>query len=580
MANTRGFEVVAELTPAALLNMLQAAWANTDLFPKNVDIPPGAFGGFMVQGGQVQLPLAGLDVQPSPPSALRFGFGLDIQIQLQDPPVPSAALIAFSATASVEIPLGSIPGQKDVALLFGAMGPADPGSVTLPGGNPVTANLAAYIADFVHQMYELDGAFFPHHISQPHQSMIAYTFDADFDLYDDPANPAHRIQTALVMVGGAQQLEVAIPIHLRLSNLTKTIPIAPDLHPFMGIEAQVVLTSTDLQLAGPVSVDLSKADVTVRNLAPAGPDYGDEGPNYIANRTLVSSFGNLDTLLATNLQSQVKTLFVSKLVPLSFAFPNTLEIQAFIATALHDNLAARPPFEVWPGNAAPPVALNDVAVRALPDALAIAINTSPGADITLLDNFVPAGRSFAIAISAARTLAMIQQAIDDKFPSLPVVLHVDGHDVRLKSLHPSLTNFLHFSGDVTVIDAILGSIDVDAGYDVDVGLEWLPPDAAGAQKLKPDVHDPDIHLSTLAWILGLLLGFLSGGVVGLVIGIVVLEIIKHIASTIGGALVTDEVSGAVDGLQAWPSPLGTVGDVQSVFENPIAISPDGLLIGG
>ena len=577
MANTRGFEIVAELTPAALLNMLQAAWANTSLFPKNVDIPPGAFGGFAVQGGQVQLPASGLDVQMAPPSALRFGFGLDIQIQPKNPQVP---LIAFSATASVEIPLGSIPGQQDVALLFGALGPADPASVTLPGGNPVTANLPSYVADFVHTMYELDGTAFPHRISQTHQSMLAYTFDADFDLYDDPANPAHRIQTALVTVGGAQQLEVVIPIHLRLSNLTKTIALALNLHPFMGIEAQLVLTSTDLQLAGPVSVDLSHSNVVVRNLVPAGPDYGDEGPNYIANRTIVAPFGDLDILLATNLQNQAKTQFVINLGPFSFAFPGTAEIQAFIATALHDNLVARPPFEVWPGTAKLPVALNDVAVRALPDALAIAINASPGADIGLLDNFVPAGRAFAIAISAARTLAMIHQAITDKFPTLPVVLKVDGHDVRLKSLNPSLTSFLHFSGDVTVIDAILGSIDVDAGYDVDVGLEWLPPDAAGAQKLKPDAHDPDIHLSTLAWILGLLLGFLSGGVIGLVIGIVVLEIIKHIASTIGGALVTDKVSGAVDGLQAWPSPLGTVGNVQSAFENPIAISPDGLLIGG
>ncbi|KWK06109.1 hypothetical protein WM11_12030 [Burkholderia ubonensis] len=580
MANTRGFEIVAELTPAALLNMLQAAWANPTVFPKNVDIPSGAFGGFMVQGGQVQLPLADLDVQPSPPSALRFGFGLDIQIQLQDPPVPSAALIAFSAEASVEVPLGSVPGQEDVALLFGALGPADPASVTLPGGNPVTANLPSYIGDFVHEMYEDDGAAFPHHFSQTHQSMLVYTFDADLDLYDDPANPAHRIQAALVTVGGAEQLEVVIPIHLRISNLTRTLSFAPDLHAFMGIEAQLVLTSTDLQLTGPVSVNLSNANVTVRNLVPAGPDYGDEGPNYIANRTIVAPYGDLDTLLATNLANQAQTQFVATLAPFSFAFPSTLDIQAFIATALRDNLVARPPFEVWPGKAAPPVALKDVAVRALPDALAIAINASPGADIGLLDNFVPAGRLFAIAISAARTLAMIQQAINDKFPALPVVLNVDGHDVRLKSINPSLTNFLHFSGDVTVINAILGSIDVDAGYDVDVGLEWLPPDAAGAQKLKPDVHDPDIHLSTLMWLLGLLLGFLSGGVIGLVIGIVVLEIIKHVASTIGGTLVTDKVSGAVDGLQAWPSPLGTVGDVQSAFENPIAISPDGLLIGG
>lgn len=580
MANTRGFEIVAELAPAALLNMLQAAWANTTLFPKNLDIPPGAFGGFAVLGGQVQLPMSGLDVRPAPPSALGLGFGLDIQIQLKDPPVPSAALIAFSATASVEVPVGPIPGQKNVALLFGAMGPPDPGRVTLPGGNPVTANLPAYVADFVHMMYETDGPAFPHHVSLGAQSMLAYTYDADLDLYDDPANPSHRIQTAFVTVGGVQQLEVVIPIHLRISNLTKTLSIAPNLRPFMGIEAQLVLTSADLQLAGPVSVDLRKANVTVRNLVPAGSDYPDEGANYIANRSVLAPYGDLDSLFAASLESQAKTQFVTKLAPLSFAFPSTFDIQVFIATALHGKLAARPPFEVWPGSAAPPVAVNDVAVRALPDALAIAINAGPGADIGLLDNFVPAGRSFAIAISAARTLSMIQQAIDAKFPTLPIVFNVKGYDVRLRSLTPSLTSFLHFSGGVTVIDAILDSIDVDANYDVDVGLEWLPPGPADAQKLKPMVHDPDISLSTLTWILGLLLSFLGGGVIGLVIVGVALEITRQIASTIGGAIVADEVSGAVEGLQAWPSPLGTAGDVKSAFENPVTISPDGLLIGG
>ena len=96
--------------------------------------------------------------------------------------------------------------------------------------------------------------------------------------------------------------------------------------------------------------------------------------------------------------------------------------------------------------------------------------------------------------------------------------NVDGHDVDLKRLDPSLTTAIHMSGDVTVINAVLGSIDVDASFDVDIGLDWQTnPD--GTQMLHADPGTPDVHLSALAWLVSILIGFITFGVVGAIIAV-------------------------------------------------------------
>jgi hypothetical protein len=176
---------------------------------------------------------------------------------------------------------------------------------------------------------------------------------------------------------------------------------------------------------------------------------------------------------------------------------------------------------------------------------------------------------------------IVNGAIKMQFPALPTTIHnVDGHDVKLNSLNPSLTSAIHFSGDVTVINAILESIDVDAGFDVDVGLEWLPLDADDLQNIKADPGTPDVHLSGLAWLLSILVGFITFGLVGAIIGAIIVAVVESIASNIGGKLVRDSVTNAIKGLQAWPTPLKGVGTVKSAYDKEIDISPDGLLSKG
>ena len=54
--------------------------------------------------------------------------------------------------------------------------------------------------------------------------------------------------------------------------------------------------------------------------------------------------------------------------------------------------------------------LRDVAVRALPTVLAVAMNAGASTDIAALGNFVPADREFAIAIDGAKVITeMINQ---------------------------------------------------------------------------------------------------------------------------------------------------------------------------
>jgi hypothetical protein len=554
---------------------MHAAWETTDLFPKNIPLSPGPIDGFNIQGGQVQVPKSGLGVQLVPKDSLALQFELQIQIQLQPPPVPSAKNVDIVAKASATVPIGPMPGKKNVALLLGGITP-DKVGVTLVGGDPIAAKLHDYITEFVHELYKSNGTAFPQHVPKVNQNfsfppIIDITYDVMLDLMDDPSDPAHQIQVTFPINGTQQKLQISIPIHLKIYNIR---PLGSPVKDPLGIEAQLVLTTDLTAIPGSVSANLKLATVEVQNLVPAGPIYGDEGPNYMPYA------GIFGPVLQSQLEQQGEQM-VQQMNPISYTYPDPSKIQGFIVEQILKQLNAKGPFELWPGTATPPVAVNDVADIVLPDALVIAINSNPGSDINQLTNFVPAGKSFGIAVSGQRTMSMVNDAKAAQFPTFPVVIpNVHGHSVRLKSLNPSLTNAIHFSGDLTVINAILGHWDVDASYDVDVGLEWLPPDTAGLQKLKANTGEPDIDLSGLAWLVSILTGFLTFGVTGVVIAIVIVAIVEDVTSSIGSEVVKDQVTSAILGLRAWPSPLQSVGEVKSAFENPIIISPDGLQFGG
>ena len=575
MARTQGFDVVAELAQPALLSLMQAAY-DSDLIPKNIAIPPGTVAGEPIDDGQVQISKSGLAVSLAAGFGLQLQLELQIQIKLTDPPVPSARLIEIDANVTAKIPIVSDPGVNNVVLQFPGVAPVNQSDVTLIGGDPIDPKLPGYITDFVHQAYRANGPAFPHNQKSKKESLVAYTVDIWVDLYDDPFDPPHQIQVTFP----PGKVRIAIPIHLKIFNIQKTIAVPWDLLDPMGVEANLILLADLVKSPGNVSVDLSTAAVSVEALVPAGPAYGDEGDNYSHNKTTLGSFVNLDGLVKTNLQTRGQQM-VQNFEPIAFSYPRPDQLQGFIAQAFHDAIAAKPEMEVWPNGATPPVGVKDLTIVILGDALAIALNargtTTPGS----FTNFVPAGKRFAVAVSGPETMDMVNAAIAKQFPSLPTTMHnVDGHDVKLKSLNPSLTNAIHFSGDVTVIDAILGSIDVDAGFDVDVGLEWLPPDSDGLQTIKADLGHPDVHLSGLLWLISILTGFITFGLVGVIIAIVIAAVVENIASNIGGQLVRDSVTNAIKGLQAWPTPLKGVGTVQAAYDKDIDISSDGLLSEG
>jgi hypothetical protein len=573
MARTQGFDIVAELAQPAVLSLLQAAY-DSDLIPKNIPIPAGVVAGQQIDGGQVQIPKSGLNVGFAAGFGIELTAELQIQIKLKNAPVPSAALIEIGANVTTKIPVVSDPGVKNVVLLFSGVPAANKNDVALIGGDPIDPKLPSYITDFVHQAYQQNGPAFPHNQTS-NESLVAYSGDVSVDLYDDPSDPPHQIQVTFP----PNKLRIAIPIHLKIYNIQKTLQFAPTLLDPMGVEARLVLLADLVKTPGKVSADISQAAVTVEALAPAGPAYGVEGANYTTNKAQLGSLVNLDTLITTNLVNRGKQM-VQNFAPVEFTYPTPDQLQTFIAQAFHDAIVAKPKIEVWPNGATPPVGLKDLAVVILADALVIALNARPGATPGSFTNFT-GGKRFALAIGAELTMDMLNKAIGDRFPHFPTTLHnVDGHDVELKSLHPSLTSALHFSGDLTVIDAIAGSIDVDAGFDVDVGLEWLPPDSNGLQMIKANPGGPDVHLSGLAWLLSILLGFITGGLLGAIIAIVVLAVVENIASNIGGALVRDQVTNAVTGLGAWPTPLKGIGTVQAAYDKTIEISPEGLLSKG
>jgi len=276
--------------------------------------------------------------------------------------------------------------------------------------------------------------------------------------------------------------------------------------------------------------------------------------------------------------------------PQTVTHPTVGQIQDAIAFAAWQQLTSRGDINVWTPQTVGPVMINDTAPKALANSLAIGIDAGPGANRDALTSLLPAGRTFAVGISASKVLELVQNQMHQPeanggfgpdFPHTPFVVHnVDGHNARLTRLDPSLTTAIHMDGDVTVINAILGSIDVDASFTEDVGLHWAPgPGPTGGQVLVPDPGTPDVSEGLLWWILSFIVGFVTFGTVGAIIAIIVMAIVTSIANGIGSRVIVNAV-GAVTGIGAWPDTLPNVGTVPATFENPVTISPDGILISG
>lgn len=604
MADTRGFAVVVEARESVLTKALKGAWKSAECpeepgdegrIPETFQIDEAdgfMLGGYVVEDGQIQLPRDDLSASLAPViDGTELHFGLEIQVQIKDPPVPSATLMSMSATVNALAPIRVPDGEKQVFIILDGI-PLDAVSATLASGDPLASKHNQFVREYIHILYEENGSTFPHSVTEPDLSwnfgVGSVTLDSYTEIYDDLGDPAHAIEVTGPFAG---RVQISIPIYLRLYNIETTGAASfLSLEDPMGIETRIILDAPFETPDGWIRVDMGAADVSVAPIAPAGPVHGEEGPNYTANKAALGAFINLDTLLTTELRTRGQEM-AAAIGLKTFAVPTIAQIEAAIAQYFHAELVSRNRISVWTPGDAPEVdlTLNDVTSRAHPTFLALGLNKADGSDIGALGDFIPDDRDFAIALSAAQCNAAFAKALDDSglaSGDLPKRISVDDDDVDINSVNVALgPGALIISGNVTVIDAILGSIDVDADFSSLNGLEWQ--DSGDNQVIRDfQIGEPNIdpEESVAAWVIGLLIGILTGGLGGALIAALILlivqAIVNGIAQSIGASVVKDEVSDSVVGFGGWPERLSRIGFVRTRFENPITIDPTGIVMAG
>lgn len=585
MPDTHGFETVAEFSVPFLRKEIQAAWksggdeSDPNVIPESFDLPAGqSFGGWTLASGHATIPQAGLDVAMATDVngiELILG-GMAVQVEVENPPVPSASVFSMTVDARVKAPVGTMANPIHVGILLDGI-PLGNVTAQLTSGDPVAPILPAATEEMVHALYEANGAAFPHTIDRQDQpiqkfGITWYTIDVFVELFDDASDPARRIT---ISYPTPAQIAVSVPVRIHISDVQKKSGFAPTLKQPMTVEARLVITAPYVTAPGSVSANLPAATVTVDAITPVA---GVEGQNFTDNDASLG--GLLTTELTTRMIAEGQAM-ATAMGPISFTYPTVAQIEQELRNVIHGQFVARGAISVWtPETGSGQTQVNDVTVKALPTALAICVNAGGGADANAMADFIPAGREFAIGLSAAKVLSFVNEAIDDEFAPFPHrFTNVDGHDADLHNVTPSLVpGAIRLAGDVTVIDAVAWSIDVDASFEVDVGLHW-EDNADGSQRIEEDAGDPDVTTGVLGWILAFLLGFITFGLIGVIIVVVILVVVQNMAETIGGKLAKDSADN-VTGIEALPEQLEHIGNIDAKFENPIGIASDGVVFSG
>lgn len=615
MANTHGFEVVVELAEAALRKFLRGAWKSAECpggdegrIPEFLDIPEDTgdleFDGYKVADGQIQIPEDELDASMATDvNGAELKLGLHIQLDIEDPPVPSAGFFDMTADVRAKAPIGTLPDSNNVGFLLEGLPRANV-TTSLTSGDPLAPKLDTLLTEFVHQAYE-DGTI-PHSDSRqdiewPLPLGATATVDADTEVYDDSSDPAHRIEVSRSGAPPNEKIEISLPIYLKIYNIRLSTTLISLKDP-MGIETRLILSAPFDSPPGSYTARLSEATVTVQQ--PLTPAPGIEGQNYQDNTSIPIVGPLIESAIVSELKNQGQQM-AQDIGDFTIEVPTVAEIEEAIGDLFHEQLESREFISIWtPEAAGDELEVDNIATKALSDALVIAINAGSGANIDAMTNFIPADREFAIALDGAKVQEIINVTraengfADWEGPpppgrtdgsDLPKRFDADGDDVDLNELDVFLINgAIRMTGEVTVIDAILGSIDVDADFRVDVGLRWNPNgalNAAGGQMMEHFIIDEDVdpEESVLLWVITAILAVLTLGAFGLIAAIIVVVIgliVRAIVESIGSDMLVDGVSGAIEGITAWPSELAKIGRVQSVFHDPISIDTSGLVIAG
>jgi len=605
MADTHGFRVVLQASDAVLRKALRGAWKSAECpvepgtdgrIPEFLDVPaPIQVGSYEIVDGQVQIPQDELDATLLPNiNGAELKLGLHVQLEVGDPPVPSARLLDMTADVRAAVPIGTLPDSLDVGLLLAGL-PRNNVGCTLTNGHPLDAKLVALLNDFLHLVYENGGAtppvdpFLPHVITETNVSFFVVTLDIHTELFDDETDPAHQI---VVTRPTPTTILISIPIYVRMFDIQSSLVTLLDP---MGIETRLNLTAPFDALPGLYRARIGSSTVTVDPIVPAAVGVAgnpNEGPNYTANKATIATLPtspNLDTLLSNQLRTRAQAL-ATDIGDFEINVPTTAEIETAIGDMFHTELASRNFIALWtPSATNAAFTVDNLAVEVIAEALIIALNGDGGSDVTAITGFIPAGREFAIALDGATVQDQIDSAIvENGYDQLPKRFEQDDETVDLNSLSVFLVaGAIRMEGNVTVIDAILGSIDVDADFRVDVGLHWVPNGTLSAQNVQKLEHhiigDPDVdpEESVLFWVIAIILAVISFGAGSVLIGIIIIVValvVQAIASNIGSEMLVDGVTGAIEGIQAWPSELSRIGRVNAVFHDNPGPDPDGVLI--
>ncbi len=584
MPNNQGYDVVAELTVIALNSLLKAAWksggdaSDEGVIPETISIPgpsvpaPVNVGPYQVKNGTIQIPQDQLSLTMNTViNGVNIKLGTIINLEIANPPVDAAKLFALTADVTIPTPLRGVNNNQIIAD-FTAL-PPNAVQVSITSGNPITPIIGASVIQYVHARYQ-DNTI-PHTIDNIPISFLTFSMTCRVDFYDDQSDPPNQIT---VTNPDASHVQVNIPTHIRFYNIVNNGSLPVTLATPMGVTGITTMLATYNQTTSNISVGLSTATIALTNLTPAA---GAEGTNYTTNKSLASFAGvDLDNVITTNFAT-IATPKLQAVGDINVAIPTLDQLNALAATAVQNELQRRKQIQIWAVQevAGTNTPINDVTPQALSDSLAIAIDNEGSGNSPALANFIPADRDFAIGTSAQKVLAefVTQRDKDYTFPyTWPQ--QISGKTVKLNSLGMDLQNgYLEVTGNVTVVDAVLDSIDVSADFTQKVTLAW-DPDAAAGQEIKPTLDgNPDIDLGAAAWILTALIGFLTFGVIGTIVGLVILAIVQNVAGQIGAQIAAGEVQKFEN---AWPVNIDKIGNVEAHFYNPIGIDTGGLLFAG
>lgn len=604
MANTQGFEVIIQASKQVLVKALKGAWKSEDCpdqsdnegrIPEFMDIPAGlTVGGFDIVDGQVQIPQQELDAEfAADVNGTELIFGLNTQLEIGNPPVPSAQLLGFHVVLHAKTPIGTLPDSQDVGVLLKDITRPNVWAV-LDQGHPLDPIIDELLREYVHKSYEDE--VIPHLVVENDVSFLpGSTCNTSTQIFDDESNINRQILTSFP---DPNTLQISIPIYLRLFAFVPN-PIGPiTIASPMGIETRIIINAPFVKSSDKYEArfgDVALANVTIGPISGPGSDIAgnpNEANNYNTNKTTLNNFGqDLDALLSSQLKAK-GVEFAHDLGNQEVEIPSTAEIETLVADLFFTELTSRNHFSIWTPTASnEEFQVDSVEVKVVSNSLNIALNNTGSGNANAITNFIPGGMEFSIAMSKQSLEDKIQQAVVEKgFNNFPVRFKEDGKDVDLNSLNISVVNFaIRLEGTVTVIDAVLGSIDVDASFRTDVGLHWDPSgslDSNGFQKLEHHIiGDPEVDVDEgiAFWIIAIILAVISFGVGGVLIGvitIIIILVVKAIIENIGSDSLVDGVTGAIDGITAWPPNLSKIGRVKAIFFDPVDISTTGLVISG